>query len=65
MIIKQGTTKDGKPKLVYHSHKKGEIKRFEKAFHSNCNHTPKIFLGCAGVIDEVNQRSIFFRGHNG
>ena len=33
--------------IVYHSHVRGEISRFTKAFHNGCKHN--IFVGCGGL----------------
>lgn len=51
MIIKKRKDHSATSKelpVIFHSHKKGEIKKFTKAFHSMCKHVNG-FIGCAGL----------------
>jgi len=64
MIIKRklGYIKRDELNVVYHGSQKNELKRMTKAFHSNCRHIKEKFLGCGGVVDQINHKVTIFQG---
>lgn len=63
MIVKERKNrKKSELNVIYYGSAKNELRRMTKAFHSNCRHIKDKFLGCGGVVDQVNHKTVVFQG---